>query len=240
MARLRRSSYEREQERDEKRRKAQRIGAMTRGELELLEKRVYRLRDRVLASKATYLTNDDLMTIFVKPEWHEMCRLGPAVLSNCGTGGYFGHRCDGIMVNIQPSEMPYAYPTDMGQRVRNDGEEYAKIKAWLDWRIETGRRWALVMEVLRELAARCADVQTMRFFWPALPALMGDKAQGMDAPKAVPALPAALKAACVTTVEAVTLALMLPEEDLEQAVGLCVDPRALPNAPLPWGLTASL
>jgi hypothetical protein len=47
---------------------------------------VKKLFNRVLASKSNGLTNDDLLTTFVKPEHHEMMRLAPAAIDDCPVG----------------------------------------------------------------------------------------------------------------------------------------------------------
>jgi hypothetical protein len=201
----------------------------------------------VLASKSNGLTNDDLLATFVKPEHHELMTLAPQLIDECPRGGYVVHHIDGI--GIEMSFNPtYAQPRYVGQYAA-PGEGYDKLQDWLKWRIEAGKKWALVDAVLNELCCeRCSDLKTVRFFWPAIVALCShvnweayprldpDKMRDFKVPSDLPLLPPGLKAALAETCETVAVSLMLPAKDLEQPVALDIENRStLPNFTTPWG-----
>lgn len=247
MGKVRLTEYERRELNEKIRKAKERVGAVTRGELDALQGAARKLFNRVLASKLNGLTDDDLLTIFVKPEHHEMMRVAPAIIDDCSVGGWFQHRVNGVDVDISPTIMPYAYPKNMGMCVYNDGEAYQKLRTWLRWRTEAGKKWGLVDATLVELCCQCKDLQTVRFFWPALvalcthvrstafPKLDPDKVRDFKVPSDLPLLTQGLKAALAETCETVAVSLMLPAEDLEQPIRLSVTSTALPNFVTPWG-----
>lgn len=241
------SAYDRGEKLERERRAKERVGAVTRGELEALQSAAKRLFHRVCRSKSNGLTNDDLLATFVKPEHHELMTLALQLIDECPRGGSVVHRIDGIEVEISFNPT-FAQPRYVGQHA-TPGEGYDKLQNWLKWRIEAGRKWALVDAVLKELCcARCADLKTVRFFWPAIVALCSrtawaayprldpDKMRDFKVPSDLPLLPPGLKAALAETCETVAVSLMLPEDDLKQSVALSIaNTGTLPTFLTPWG-----
>ncbi len=245
MARL--SKWERRELAERKRREKERVGAVTHGELKQLQAAVKKLFNRVIASKSNGLTNDDFLMTFVKPEHHELMKLAPQLIEDCPRGGYVQHHIDGIGIGILFNPT-YATPRYVGQYVA-PGEGYDKLQDWLKWRIETGRKWALVDAVLKQLCTEhCPDLKTVRFFWPAIlalcshvnwsdyPRLNPDKMRDLKVPSDLPLLSPGLKAALAETCETVAVSLMLPADYLEQPVALDIaSTGALPIVVTPWG-----
>jgi hypothetical protein len=235
-------AYERRELDRQKQQNKERAGAVTRGELEALQGAVKKLFKRVLASKSSGLTNDDLLTTFVRPEHYEVMRLAPQLVQDCPRGEFFCHRLSGIEIwfGYNPS---FAQPEYMGQYV-NPGEAYAKLGDWLMWRIETGRKWGLVLATLHELCRYCKDLQTMRFFWPAIialcsradhhqyPKLHPDRVRDLKVPNDLPLLPVGLRQAIAETNETVAVSMLLPDDEVEQPVKLTAN--ALPGFTTTW------
>ena len=227
-------------------RKTDKFGCWYRPQFEAIEESILSLRARYLQTLSNDFTLQDVMDVFVRPEWHER--------SKEAFRDFEADAPHSIRFS-PPSSLPglelraaynWAARRDFSGNnpaYRNtECDAYKRFVAWCTERRDIGIKFGLVRAVHRELMYRCANPHEVRYFWPCVRMLLhmaGDSfAAKLEKPRHIPeyTLPKSLRDAAYEAHTLVVSTLMLPEPKQGKAnPTVVINPiLSYPTGPLPW------
>lgn len=199
------------------------VGAFKWGDYSTLQTAVHALCNRVVAYHINLgLTTQDIMKLFVDPAHHDVARravteLGASPVSELVTRLIHKDITLNISLNHKPQH-GWVAPAYIGTHLFDHPEAKAKLVSWVERRLEIGREFSLVNEVLFTLNKTCPNEHTVRYLWSTIIGLatvggneaLADRVRECKPVKHIPALPPALRDALEPTRVTTVKAMMLP------------------------------
>lgn len=182
------------------------------------------------------ITPDEILTLFVKPEDHDICSrfksLFPYNHGYYASAKVFSPVANKFKyVDVSIAQGPYVFPTYSTSNVNSQvldiqpnvpEELLSRYVAHLDWHINTWEEYNLMYRVLQYLDKLCHAPSQVRFFWPSIDTL-AQHAQKRDEKSSlikmlnvnskvpVPRISQKLREACQNTSATLTVLQMLGE-----------------------------
>lgn len=203
-----------------------------------VEANIRKLFGRVLAYHCEpELTPNDVFDLFV-PKHLQQLALDATRHLELTPSYRFEFEIDGLgSFNLRCPGLPFFYP---GDRPPVEGTPaWRKLMAWADKRLALGKEWARVREVFFDLKTMCTRKDYVRYYWPPIVTLLGNSPTAEQLrvwkPCSNPTrLPNELRRACLETMQAVTLATLLPAEKPEPKSPVEINLVHMPDVELGW------
>jgi hypothetical protein len=205
------------------------MGAFRRRQHDIIEANITILAKRYCGVIHAELMPSDLLEMFVKPDQRAAAKAAYKEFSvnTMDVVDVPIKVSEGeVMVVVEPStDLKWAMPRNFAARHKgynvpgyiNTGcEGYRKLYEWVQWRVEQGTKWGLVMAVYQTLLHKCQDARTLRYLWPAVVPLLGsddmaNKLRVAKEPARIPELSLELRRAMAEANSLVAGTLMLPK-----------------------------
>lgn len=179
------------------------------------------------------LTQQDVMDVFVPAHLHQMAKDAVKELgvSPCWKFNFNTNSVGNVEVSGK-----FNFYFNKGFLDRQCAA-MARIEEWQQRRLAIGAEWATVQGVFDELRKRCTRKEQVRAYWPPIVTLLGNSPTATVLenykPTSVGSLPVDLRRACMSTMESITRALLLPEED-PSAIPIALKLNNMPMVLRPW------
>lgn len=186
-----------------------------------LKKVIEQLHWRAIGHKRIDLSHEDLRRLFVNGEHRRTTEETVSIMGMGPSDRLNVHWGDVELRFTLRGNRTFRFPNYAGQTLFMNERAHDTIAKWVDWRLQRGQEWGLVLAVFRALDQHCKSLEQMRFYWPAIFTLLAssqytghqaERFRAMTVPKSILALPFGLKQACQDSMETMAKALLLPSE----------------------------
>jgi hypothetical protein len=223
-------------------------GAIPGGDKHMMERAILKLWNRRLNAQAKpEVSHQEVFEMFVPEKHRQLARDAVSIL---GAGASTKHYVE--VANLRKASIEFRiiegdWFINAATKKMKFEQLPASLKAWLDWRLKAADEFGLIGAVLNALDDLCDDMQTVRFFWPAVPFLLDHSGMGATADqyrefkpvRNPPALHHELRKACMTTMHTLTKAAMYPERDddddvIKDGTAVVIGIRSYDRGKRPW------